>query len=161
MSDARNLVPVLREGVEIIKMVFFKRLKDYVATSGTGRDATDAIRLSAAVVNRVFGTPNPEEPHRSYAEANAERIQSVIDRIAVDLQDMRIPLTDALRVQFLCDRHEGIDSTETLVSAKEWGILLADREVPLPAAFMNLARRLGAAFHLLQNLPKPQDPSLE
>ncbi|SMC23929.1 hypothetical protein SAMN02746041_01870 [Desulfacinum hydrothermale DSM 13146] len=158
MSDTTRLVPVLREGVHIIKMVFFKRLKEHLSESGVGKDATDTARLAGAVVNQVFGTPNPQEPHRSFAEANAQRIQSIIDRIAVDLEDMRIPLTDALRVQFLCDRQEGIDSEETLAAAKDHGILLVDREVPLPAAFMNLARRLGAAFQLLQNLPQPEPP---
>jgi hypothetical protein len=62
---------------------------------------------------------------------------------------MRIPLTDALRVQFLCDYQEGIDSSEILQRAKQFNLLILDREVPLPASFLNLARRLGGAFDLL------------
>ena len=155
MNSQSDLIGTLREGVEIIKIVFYKRLKDHLISQQEDLDPGFAVRLSGAVVNQVFGTPNPHEPHRSFAEAHADQIRQVVFRIATDLDEMRIPLTDALRIQFLCDQQEGIDSTEILTQAQEAGILLTEREVPMPAAFMNLVRRLGVAFGILENPPKP------
>jgi hypothetical protein len=69
---------------------------------------------------------------------------------------MRIPLSDGLRVLFLCDSMEGIDSSPVLVRADELGILLHDRPVPLPKNFLELVRRLGKSFNLLiENLMPP------
>jgi hypothetical protein len=59
-------------------------------------------------------------------------------------------LTDALRIKFLCDSLEGIDSGPVLVRAERLGILLVDRKVPLPKTFMDLVRRVGVAHNLLQ-----------
>ncbi len=69
------------------------------------------------------------------------------------MSPLRIPITDALRVQFLCDSMEGIDSSVILLQAEELGVLLADREVPLPKNFLNLVRRLGSSFNILTGEP--------
>jgi hypothetical protein len=69
---------------------------------------------------------------------------------------MRIPLSDSLRVQFLCDSMEGFDSSAILVQADKLGILLHDRPVPLPKNFLELVRRLGKGHNLLiENLMPP------
>lgn len=70
-------------------------------------------------------------------------------------------MTDALRVQFLCDTLEGIDSDPVLKRARDLGILIVNREVPLPRTFMDLVRRLGVAHNLLQPsvLPDENDDS--
>ncbi|MCE5242946.1 MAG: hypothetical protein LLF99_07080, partial [Desulfobacteraceae bacterium] len=66
--------------------------------------------------------------------------------------EMRIPLTDALRIQAVCDFQEGMDTSSVLERAKQSGILIVDRELPLPAPFMNLVRKLGSAFGLLAHV---------
>ena len=52
-------------------------------------------------------------------------------------------------MQFLCDHQENIDSTALLSRAARIGILIAEREVPLPVTFMNMVRSLGNRLHLL------------
>ena len=52
-------------------------------------------------------------------------------------------ITDALRIQVLCDNQEGEDSAVILQQAEEFGFLVKDREIPLPSTFMTLIRRLG------------------
>ena len=100
------------------------------------------------IINGLFGTPNREEPFLSFAKAHAALIDEEIGRLAAEYPEMRIPITDALRVQFLCDSREGCDSEAVLARARDLGILILDREVPLPDHFMTLARRLGEAHHV-------------
>jgi hypothetical protein len=69
--------------------------------------------------------------------------------ISKNLDHLRIPLTDALRIQFLCDSHEGIDSTAVLERAERQEILIVEREVPLPGAFMSVVRSFGRAYGIL------------
>jgi hypothetical protein len=52
-------------------------------------------------------------------------------------------------MQFLCDHQENIDSAAILSQAARLGILVAEREVPLPATFMNMVRTLGSRLNLL------------
>ena len=148
-----QLIPILRDGVEVVKMIFFKKLKAHLARKYP--DPAYSRRLAGAIVNDLFGTPNPEEPFASFVVENRPRIDEEMAGIASNFAEMRIPLTDALRIQFLCDHQEGIDSTSALVRARELHILLVDREVPLPAQFMNLVRRLGEAFGFLAHPPHP------
>jgi hypothetical protein len=52
-------------------------------------------------------------------------------------------------MQFLCDRQAGIDSAIVLSRADQLGLLVTEREIPLPATFMNLVRTLGSRLNLL------------
>lgn len=146
---ASTLIPIMREGVEIIKMIFFKQLKEYLLANRPERDQAYCGRLAGGVVNRLFGTENPAEPFASFAAANAAHIEREMNNIPQAFAEMCPPLTEALRVQFLCDSMEGIDSSPILVQADEVGILLHDRPVPLPRHFLDLVRRLGSGFNLL------------
>ena len=151
MQFESKLIPVMREGVTVIKMIFFKRLTAYLSQKYPDRAVSDINKLSGAVLNELFGTPNPEEPFATFAEENKSCIEEEMKPIATEFKEMRIPLTDALRVQFLCDHGEGRDSASILSRAQELGVLLVDREVPLPTHFMSLARKLGCAFDILAN----------
>lgn len=150
-----RLVPVLREGVEVIKMVLFKYLKEHISTSRPLLQATEALRLTGAAVNELFGHAPSEEPHLSFALRHAAHIQEILREIPKDLAPLRAPLTDALRMQYLCDRLEGKDSPEVLKQAEKLGILMVEREVPLPASFMSLVRSWGVASGLI-SAPIPQ-----
>lgn len=144
-----KLIPIMREGVDIIKMIFFKELKEKLSSKYMNRDTRYISRLTGAIVNELFGTPNSQEPFAAFVEENLFFIKLEMKNIATELEHMRIPLTDALRVQFLCDSQEDIDSSAVLLQAKEVGILILEREVPLPAKFMNLVRKLGGSYDLL------------
>jgi hypothetical protein len=145
-----RLIPIMREAIEIIKMILFTEVRDSLAQR-LGAQSASVGRLSGAVVNELFGTPNPQAEFVAFAEENREIIAAELFRLASAQEKLRIPLTDALRVQFLCDAMEGADSQQVLVRARELGILIAERELPLPNNFLFLVRRLGAARGLIQD----------
>lgn len=149
MAFESKLVPILREGVMVIKMIFFKKLKGYLSRKYPGGETAYINKLCGAIINDLFGTPNTEESFATFVKENRARIEEEMRHIAGEFEEMRIPLTDALRIQFLCDRQEGIDSSAILFRAKELQILLVDREVPLPARFLDLVRKLGGACNFL------------
>lgn len=139
----------MREGVDIIKMVFFKRLKAHLSQKYSDREPSYVNKLSGAIINELFATPNTEESFATFAEANKKYIEEEIKNIAAEFKKLRIPLTDALRVQVICDYQEGIDSSSILTRAQELDILLVEREIPLPKNFLNLVRKLGSSFDIL------------
>ncbi|MFO7494132.1 MAG: hypothetical protein R6X05_00685 [Desulfobacterales bacterium] len=149
MSVEQKLVPALREGVAVIKMVLFKELKPYLGEKYPDRGADFAGRLSGAVINELFGTPNPARDFAAFADEHRGIIGDELTLLAVRHPKLRIPLTDALRIQFLCDRQENIDSITALSRAEQLGILITEREIPLPATFMNMVRSLGNRLNLL------------
>ena len=150
MQLESKLVPVLREAVTVIKAVLFKRLKLNLSREYPGKDSVYINRLCGAVVNELFGTPNTDPAFADFNAENRDRIQAELSTAASAAEDLLIPLTDALRIKFLCDSLEGIDSGPVLVRAERLGILLVHRKVPLPKTFMDLVRRVGVAHNLLQ-----------
>lgn len=144
-----KLIPILREGIEIIKMIFFKKLQDYLTKKYPDQEPGYINKLAGTMINDFFGTPNTQEPFACFAQENNKMVQEELSKIPSTLKDMRIPLTDALRIQVLCDHQEGIDNSSVLEHAQKMGILLIDRELPLPHSFMNLVRKLGSAFGII------------
>jgi hypothetical protein len=149
VSVEQTLIPVLREGVAVVKIILFKELKPYLGEKYPQRGAEFAGRLSGAVINELFGTPNPDPTFAAFAQAHRVIIHDELGLLAVRHPNLRIALTDALRIQFLCDHQEKIDSSAVLSRADELGILVVEREVPLPATFMNMVRTLGNRLNLL------------
>jgi hypothetical protein len=149
VSVDQKLIPALREGVEVVKMILFRELKPYLSEKYADRGADFAGKLSGAVINELFGTPNPAETFAAFADEHQGVIRDELAQLSAQFEKLRIPLTDALRMQFLCDSQENIDSIATLSRADQLGILITEREIPLPATFMNLIRTLGSRFDLL------------
>jgi len=152
MALESRLYPILREGIEVIKMIFFKRVKMHLLERYPDRELQFINRLTGAVTNKLFGTPNEEEPFFSFALEQADIIEQELKNVAGELEEMRIPLTDAIRVQFLCDSQDGVDSSPVLAYARDIGILIEERDVPMPDQFMNLVRRMGESFRVLQQI---------
>jgi len=150
MEFESKLIPVLREGVDVIRMIFFRKLKEHLSEKYPDREPLYVNRLSGAIINEIFGIANTSEPFASFAEENRACIKKEAEQVAAELEDMRIPLTDALRVQFLCDSQEGIENPFILENAKKLGLLLVDREIPLPNNFMTMVRTLGSKLNILQ-----------
>jgi hypothetical protein len=146
---ASKLIPVLREGVEVVKMICFRRLSSSLAARFPLQDVKFRSMLTGAVINDIFGTPNQQEPFASFTAENRALIQAEIKGLAANFAEMRIPLTDALRMQVLCDQMDKIAGGQNLVLAKEAGLLLAERDLPLPHNFMEMVRRLGKGFGLI------------
>ncbi|VBB42806.1 conserved hypothetical protein [uncultured Desulfatiglans sp.] len=149
MDIEPGLVATLRQGVEIIKAIVYKNLRNRQIERHPLQSVDFTVKLCGAMVNELFGTPNPDPSFTAFREEQKPRITAELHLFAATMPEMRIPLTDALRIQFLCDNHEGVDSGEVLARADALNLLLRERELPLPGSFMQLARRLGVAYEIL------------
>ncbi len=152
MDKDSKLIPVLREGVECVKMIFFRELQKLLATKFPESDKLHRNKLAGATINRYFGMLNPDPDFADFAKREAAVVDDILRTVATDLNPLRIPLTDALRIAVLCDHQEGVDNSAILVDARECGILLVDREMPMPNKFIELVRRLSNAKGLVAEL---------
>ncbi|MCK5324195.1 MAG: hypothetical protein KAJ45_08605, partial [Desulfobulbaceae bacterium] len=136
----RKFIPSLREGVDMVKMIFFKDLKNYLQGKFKEKEPAYCGMLAGAMMNKLFGTLNHDEKFKSFTHENSERIRQELGNVAHEFKDLCILLTDALRIHFLCNHQEEIkdNNEEILVKAKEYGILIEERDVPLPKGFMEL-----------------------
>ncbi len=155
-----NLIPVMREGVEVVKMICFGKLSASLGARYPHQDKKYRSMLTGAVINEIFGTPNKKEPFASFGDENREIIETEIKDFALNFEEMRIPLTDALRMQFICDKMDGHEDAQTLKLAKKNGLLIEERDLPLPHSFMEMVRRIGKAIGLIiPPLPTEADPA--
>lgn len=144
-----QLLSALREGVGIIQMVLFKKLRAKLADKKPQCDKVHLSMLAGSITNEIFGTQNPEEKFARFRSENRGDIEQELLSLREDHPILCQHVTDALRVQTLCDHQEGQDSSATLVRAKENGFLLEDREIPLPSSFMTAVRELGKQHNLI------------
>lgn len=151
-----NLIPIMREGVEVVKMICFTKLSASLLTRYAQQDKKYCGMLTGAVINKIFGTTNSQEPFASFEVENCDIIETETKDFAENFTELRIPLTDALRMQFLCDQMDGHDDDQPLQLARQNGLLLEDRELPLPHSFMELVRRIGKAIGVIVP-PLPTD----
>ncbi len=147
----RKFIPSLREGVEIVKMIFFKNLKDYLVREYPGEKNLYYGMLAGAIINELFGIENSDKKFIDFARNNREIISVEFSRIGEQFSDLRILLTDALRIHFLCNYQEGLveGNEEILSRARDCGILLTERDVPLPKGFMQLVYQVGKSYGLI------------
>ena len=143
-----ELIVVLREGVSVVQMVLFKELRILFAEQYQNKDITQRSMLAGAIINKLFGMENPEEKFQEFNTNNHGVIEQELLSLAEQLPQLQTIITDALRVQTLCDTQEGEDATHVLQQAEELGILIKDRELPLPSTFMTLIRMLGEKHSL-------------
>lgn len=147
----KKFIPTLREGVDMVKMIFFKDLRNYLQGKFREKEPAYCGMLAGAMMNELFGTPNHNEKFKSFTHANSERVRQELGNVAHEFKDLCILLTDALRIHFLCNHQEEIkdNNEEILVKAKEYGILIEERDVPLPKGFMELTNTVGKARGLI------------
>jgi len=150
-TNEAKLVPILREGIEIVKIILYKELRDHLRQRYQGQWSDEVIiQVTAAVVGEVFGGRPPDVPLACGSEGHRPAIDQTRAELATSLPHLRIPLTDALRTMALCDYQEGGDRSPLLKQAQDDGLLLMDRDLPLPNQFIDLVRRLGTAMGILQ-----------
>jgi len=150
-----NLVPTLRQGIDIIKMVLFKELKPYLEKKYSGLTPDEILLLTGAIVNGLFGIENMEASIREFINNNQSIVEKEVTSFTTRFDHLQIPLNDALRIQYLCNSHEGVNSESILKKAETLQILMQDREVPMPGAFMGLVRSFGVAYKILEPI-KPE-----
>lgn len=144
-----RLIGSLREAVGLVQMIFFKELRTGLQEKNLNRDKTELSMLAGAITNEVFGTQNPEEKFARFFEANRGEIEQELLGIKDNYAFLCRHITDALRIQILCDNQEGRDSSDTLAQAKKFGYLIEEREIPLPSTFMTIIRELGKQHNLI------------
>ncbi len=138
-----QLIGVLREGIGVVQMVIFRELRTLFAQKYPDRDVVSRSMLVGAIINKLFGQENPEEKFKKFNRENTAAIEQEMLAMAHQFPHLRESITDALRVQVLCDSQEGEDSSMVLEQADEIGLLIKDRDIPLPSTFMTFIRKLG------------------
>jgi len=148
-TPGSRLIHVLREGICVVQMVLFKEVRALLGRKYPARDPLPLAMLTGAITNELFGTLNREKKFEDFRRQNRADIEQELLSLARELPALTAPLTDALRMQALCDNREEKDSAKILNQAAEIGLLLPDRELPLPSTFMSMARTLGATHQLI------------
>lgn len=144
-----QLIAVLREAVGIVQMILFKEIRANLVKKRPDLDTANLSMLAGAITNEVFGTQHPEGKFARFRTENWADIEQELLSMQTEMPQLCENITDALRIQTLCDYQEGIDSSQTLARTKDFGILVEDREVPLPSSFMALIRELGERHMLV------------
>ncbi len=158
-----KLIISLREGVSLVQMVLFKEIRTKLTGERPDLAKTHLAMLAGAITNEVFGTQNPEEKFVSFRKKHWGDIEQELLNIKEHLAQLCPYLTDALRIQTLCDHQEGGDSSATLLRAKELDFLLEERDIPLPSTFMASVKELGKQHNLLipqMQITPEQDASM-
>jgi len=144
-----RFITSLREGIAVVQMVLFKEVKNHLTKKQPLKNHTFLSMLAGAVTNEVFSSQNPEKKFTTFRQKNRGEIEQELLSLKTDMPELCQKITDALRIQTLCDHQEGEDSTGTLIKAKECGILVEEREIPLPSTFMTTVRLLGEEHNLI------------
>jgi len=143
-----RVIAALREGVAVVQMVLFKEMKTRLVEKRPSDDPAFLSMLAGSITNEVFATRNPAEKFILFRKENRAEIEQELLSMGVEMVELCATITDALRIQTLCDHQEGEDSSEILLRAKELGILIEEREIPLPSTFMTVVRVLGEEHNL-------------
>jgi len=148
----REFIQALREGVDMVRMVFFIKMRDHLLKKYPEKGKRFNQMLAGAILNELFGTQNPDRKFSDFAAEQAVLIEKELKTVSKNFEDLLIPLTDALRMHFLCNHQEGMPdySLDVLARARDYGILLEDRNVPLPKGFMEMVYRVGKAYGLIR-----------
>lgn len=144
-----RLIGALREGVSLVQMIFFKEIRGLLKKKHPGMEDKKRLMLAGAITNELFGTPNPEPRFVAFRQDNQAVIEAEMNGLAANLPHLCSYLTDALRVQALCDNQEGVEDPGVLQTAEALGLLVKERNLPLPSAFMTLVRGLGEQYQLI------------
>jgi len=149
-NAAGRLLPILQEGIEVSKMVLYRKLQAFIAPRLPEKPPVFAGQLAGAIINDLFVPPTDlPEAAATFMTANRELLDRERQAFTSAQPEMRIVLTDTLRMQTICDLTAGLPDPGTLQRAEGAGVLLSDREIPLPHTFIDMARRLGKAHGLL------------
>jgi len=148
-EEKSQLITVLREGVSLVQMVLYKEIRNNLTRKLPNSEPNHISLLAGSATNEIFGTQNPDAKFVDFRKKNWGTIEQELLSLKDDLPNLCATISDALRVQVLCDNQEGEDSTQTLIRAKELGILIEELDIPLPSIFMTSIRELGEKHNLI------------
>ena len=113
-----RLIASLREGVAVVQMIFFKQLRIQLTESHPTFDEKQISMLTGSIINEVFGTPNSEPHFMAFRKKQWALIEQDLLILKTLVPQLIASLTDAIRVQTLCDSQENIDSSDVLLRGK-------------------------------------------
>lgn len=145
-----KVIPVMREAVALVQMILFRELKERLAEKYADREPAVYRQLVGCIVNDIFGTPAQDEEGRRFARQYMETVEEELYALAANVPELLPHLTDALRMQTMCDREEGRNTLPTLLRARALGVLQEERTMPLPSTFMIAVRQLGVRHGLVE-----------
>jgi hypothetical protein len=145
-----EIVPVMREAVAMVQMILFQRLRENIRLRYQDWPEQERTRLAGAAVNNLYGTDPADQQVNSFAREHRQLIEEELRGLHSSVADLVPHITDSLRMQTICDNHEGIHSIPCLLLAKELGILDEERVLPMPSTFMLSVRKLGAECGLIK-----------
>lgn len=156
MNDQANkplvdntVIPVMREAIVTVQMLLFKTLRQELLDRSKTLSAIHCTHLAGAVINNLFGTQASDAAILAFAAAHRELVEQELRELATRFPGLLPLLTDALRMQTICDNQEGVHSIASLLMAKALGILQENRPLPLPSTFMLQVRTLAAQNGLI------------
>jgi hypothetical protein len=156
------IVPVMREAVLTVQMVLFKVLRRNLRERYVDQLEPWHGRLAGGVVSNLFGSRSGSRSDNEvarYAADHRELIERELRSLPETCPQLLPILTDALRMQAFCDHHEGITLHPSLLMAAALGILVEERDAPLPSTFMLQVRVLAADHGLVE--PMQADPDTD
>ncbi len=153
--DSR-ILPVMREAVTLVQMIFFGELKKDLENRHNELSGQEKKWLTGSVVNSLFGTVNNDPQLSAFAGKHRETIEDELRSIKDKFPELLPHLTDALRMQTLCDETDGVNSVPTLLMARELGVLQEEKSLPMPSTFMIGVRKLGVKFGVVSQLNAEQ-----
>jgi len=156
-ENSSQLVAALRGAVGVVQMVLFKELRDSLAQRRSDLEPSFRLMLAGILTNEVFGTRNAEPKFESFRLANKGLVEQELLGLKDEIGELCTYLTDALRIQSLCDHQEGHQDTGSLQHAQKIGILEEEREIPLPSSFMTTVRELGKIHNLIVPPTPPEE----
>ncbi len=162
-QQSTQLNAALSQGISVVQMVVYKKVRDGLRSKYADQSPDFQAMLAGAITNELFGLVNEEARFVHFRKENFGGLEQELLTFATDHPDLLGPLTDALRIQVLCDSQEGLDSSYILSKAQQLGILQEERDIPLPTTFMTMVRNLGAEHHLITppvpNFPDQDTPT--
>ena len=88
MEFESKLTPILREGVEIVKLIFFKDLQKYLSKEFPDQEKAHINKLAGAVINRFFGIVNQEEEFVAFTNEHDQVIEGALSEVGVKLENL-------------------------------------------------------------------------
>jgi hypothetical protein len=155
-----KVVPVMREAIVMVQMILYQRLKDDVQKRYQDWSDQEKQWLAGAVVNNLFGTEAADPEVNIFARKQRQLIEQELRELKGRVADLIPHLTDGLRMQTICDNHEGIHSLPCLLMARELGLLDEERVLPMPSTFMIAVRKLGVEYGLVGSFEATSSPEV-
>ena len=145
MNNKAELLTDLIAGVDKIKLVSYVVLKKIFSKKYLNPDSEFHKTLAATAVNEIFGQHNKDS--EIFFKDNKEKIIEGIITLGINHQELKQPITDALRILSIARFHlDNIPPEHYIVvcnNAMERGIFIKGGDKPDLVLFLKMAVQLA------------------